>query len=89
MTPRLRPDRVRRYPGPGGPARRRLRAAHGSDGFIIGSHLTPTGLDEFVARVGPLLRERGSLRTEYEGTTLRDDPGLRGGAVGGSVPAVV
>jgi len=48
----------------------------GSDGFIIGSHLTPTGLDEFVDRVVPLLQERGSLRTEYEGTTLRDNLGL-------------
>lgn len=45
----------------------------GSDGFIIGSHLTPTGLDEFVDRVVPLLQERGSLRTEYDGTTLRDN----------------
>jgi alkanesulfonate monooxygenase SsuD/methylene tetrahydromethanopterin reductase-like flavin-dependent oxidoreductase (luciferase family) len=45
----------------------------GSDGFIIGSHLTPTGLDEFVDRVVPLLRERGPLRTEYDGTTLRDN----------------
>jgi FMN-dependent oxidoreductase (nitrilotriacetate monooxygenase family) len=48
----------------------------GSDGFIIGSHLTPTGLDEFVDKVVPLLQERGSLRTEYDGTTLRDNLGL-------------
>ncbi|MBB2946918.1 FMN-dependent oxidoreductase (nitrilotriacetate monooxygenase family) [Actinoplanes lutulentus] len=48
----------------------------GSDGFIIGSHLTPAGIDEFVDRVVPLLQERGSLRTEYEGTTLRDNLGL-------------
>ncbi|MFD0579226.1 NtaA/DmoA family FMN-dependent monooxygenase [Dactylosporangium darangshiense] len=48
----------------------------GSDGFIIGSHLTPTGLDEFVDKVVPLLQERGSLRTDYEGTTLRDNLGL-------------
>jgi hypothetical protein len=45
----------------------------GSDGFIIGSHLTPTGLDEFVEKVVPLLQERGSLRTAYDGTTLRDN----------------
>ncbi len=49
----------------------------GSDGFIIGSHLTPTGLDEFVDKVVPLLQERGSLRTEYDGTTLRDNLGIR------------
>ncbi|CUU59700.1 FMN-dependent oxidoreductase, nitrilotriacetate monooxygenase family [Parafrankia irregularis] len=48
----------------------------GSDGFILGSHLTPTGLDEFVDKVVPLLQERGSLRTEYEGTTLRANLGL-------------
>ncbi|MGC5167903.1 NtaA/DmoA family FMN-dependent monooxygenase [Luteimicrobium sp. DT211] len=48
----------------------------GSDGFIIGSHLVPTGLDEFVDRVVPLLQERGALRTEYTGTTLRDNLGL-------------
>ena len=48
----------------------------GSDGFIIGSHLTPTGLDEFVDKVVPLLQERGSLRTDYAGTTLRDNLGI-------------
>ncbi|GAA1656406.1 NtaA/DmoA family FMN-dependent monooxygenase [Actinoplanes couchii] len=48
----------------------------GSDGFIIGSHLTPTGIDEFVDKVVPLLQERGSLRTDYEGSTLRDNLGL-------------
>ncbi|MFD4354411.1 NtaA/DmoA family FMN-dependent monooxygenase [Nocardia sp. NPDC058518] len=48
----------------------------GSDGFILGSHLVPTGLDEFVDRVVPLLQDRGVLRTEYTGTTLRDNLGL-------------
>ncbi|UED83526.1 NtaA/DmoA family FMN-dependent monooxygenase [Streptomyces profundus] len=48
----------------------------GSDGFILGSHLTPTGLDEFVDRVIPLLQERGAVRTEYTGTTLREHLGL-------------
>jgi FMN-dependent oxidoreductase (nitrilotriacetate monooxygenase family) len=48
----------------------------GSDGFILGSHLVPTGLDAFVDRVVPLLQERGSLRAEYTGTTLRDNLGL-------------
>ncbi|OHV33994.1 MULTISPECIES: NtaA/DmoA family FMN-dependent monooxygenase [Pseudofrankia] len=45
----------------------------GSDGFILGSHLTPTGLDEFVDKVVPLLQERGSLRADYAGSTLRDN----------------
>ena len=47
-----------------------------SDGFILVSHLSPTGLDEFADTVVPLLRERGSFRTEYSGTTLREHLGL-------------
>ncbi|MDX6741106.1 NtaA/DmoA family FMN-dependent monooxygenase [Actinocorallia sp. A-T 12471] len=50
--------------------------SEGSDGFILVPHLTPTGLDAFVDRVVPLLQERGSLRAEYTGTTLRDNLGL-------------
>ncbi len=48
----------------------------GADGVVIGSHVVPSGIDEFVDRVVPLLQERGSLRTEYSGTTLRDNLGL-------------
>lgn len=48
----------------------------GSDGLIVGSHPVPTGLDEFVDKVVPLLQERGSLRADYTGTTLRDNLGL-------------
>ncbi|WP_246101828.1 NtaA/DmoA family FMN-dependent monooxygenase [Streptomyces cyaneus] len=47
-----------------------------ADGFILVPHLTPGGLDEFVDRVIPLLQERGTFRTEYEGPTLRDHLGL-------------
>ncbi len=47
-----------------------------ADGFILIPHLTPGGLDDFVERVVPLLQERGSFRTRYEGTTLRDHLGL-------------
>jgi len=47
------------------------------DGFILVPHLIPAGLDEFVAKVVPLLQERGVLRAQYEeGTTLRDRLGL-------------
>jgi FMN-dependent oxidoreductase (nitrilotriacetate monooxygenase family) len=46
------------------------------DGFILVPHLTPRGLDEFVAKVVPLLQERGTFRSEYAGTTLRDNLGL-------------
>ncbi|KXK61581.1 F420-dependent methylene-tetrahydromethanopterin reductase [Micromonospora rosaria] len=47
-----------------------------ADGFILVPHLTPGGLDEFVDRVVPLLRERGVFRTGYTGTTLREHLGL-------------
>ena len=46
------------------------------DGVILVPHLTPHGLDEFVDTVVPLLQERGSYRTSYSGTTLRDHLGL-------------
>jgi alkanesulfonate monooxygenase SsuD/methylene tetrahydromethanopterin reductase-like flavin-dependent oxidoreductase (luciferase family) len=49
-----------------------------SDGFVLVPHLTPGGLDEFAEKVVPLLQERGSFRTEYEGATLREHLGLRG-----------
>ncbi|MBI4934603.1 MAG: NtaA/DmoA family FMN-dependent monooxygenase [Actinobacteria bacterium] len=48
----------------------------GSDGFVLAPHLTPTGLDEFVDQVVPLLQERGVLRTEYTTSTLRGHLGL-------------
>jgi FMN-dependent oxidoreductase (nitrilotriacetate monooxygenase family) len=47
-----------------------------ADGFVLVPHLTPGGLDDFVDRVVPLLRERGAFRTSYSGTTLRDHLGL-------------
>jgi len=47
-----------------------------SDGFILVPHLTPHGLDDVLDTVVPLLQERGSFRTEYSGTTLRDHLGL-------------
>ena len=48
--------------------------AGAADGF----HLTqqPDGAEEFVDEVVPLLQRRGLLRTEYEGTTLRENLGL-------------
>lgn len=46
--------------------------ADACDGFILVPHLTPSGLDEVVEKVVPLLQERGVYRTEYTGTTLRE-----------------
>ena len=50
-----------------------------SDGFILVPHITPDGLAPFVDKVVPLLQERGVFRTEYEGTTLRENLGLKRG----------
>ena len=47
-----------------------------SDGFILVPHITPGGLDRFADDVIPLLQEKGVYRTEWEGTTLRDNLGL-------------
>jgi FMN-dependent oxidoreductase (nitrilotriacetate monooxygenase family) len=47
------------------------------DGFILVPHITPSGLDEFVDRVVPILQERGALRIAYpQHSTLRDLFGL-------------
>ncbi|OXS55534.1 monooxygenase [Cohnella sp. CIP 111063] len=48
----------------------------GADGFIIHSQL-PSGLNDFVELVVPILQERGIYRTEYESDTLRGNLGLR------------
>jgi len=53
-----------------------LVQADASDGFILVPHITPGGLDSFADMVVPLLQERGLLRTEYEGSTLRENLGL-------------
>ena len=37
----------------------------------------PTGLTDFVDQVVPVLQKRGWFRTEYEGTTLRENLGLK------------
>lgn len=50
--------------------------ADACDGFVLTPHLNPGGLDDFVDRVVPLLRERGRFRTEYTATTLRGHLGL-------------
>ncbi len=50
--------------------------ADASDGFILVPHITPGGLDEFAAKVVPLLQERGVFRAGYEGSTLREHLGL-------------
>jgi FMN-dependent oxidoreductase (nitrilotriacetate monooxygenase family) len=48
----------------------------GADGFNITPHYLPGGLEDFVDLVVPELQSRGLFRTEYEGTTLRENLGL-------------
>ena len=49
---------------------------YGCDGFLIQPSHLPGGLNDFVDLVVPILQDRGLMRTEYEGTTLRDHMGL-------------
>jgi alkanesulfonate monooxygenase len=46
------------------------------DGFNVLPLTCPKGLDDFVDLVIPELQRRGLFRTEYEGTTLRENLGL-------------
>ena len=50
--------------------------AGAADGFNIMPAVLPSGLDDFVDQVVPVLVERGLFRSEYTGTTLRDHYGL-------------
>ncbi|WP_147532899.1 LLM class flavin-dependent oxidoreductase [Bacillus marasmi] len=47
-----------------------------ADGFNIMPPVFPTGLLDFVDYVIPVLQKRGLFRTEYSGTTLRENLGL-------------
>ncbi|MBB4299603.1 hypothetical protein GGE19_005351 [Rhizobium leguminosarum] len=50
--------------------------ADAADGFVFAPHLTPSGFDEFVDRVVPILQERGVYRRDYGEGTLRSNLGL-------------
>jgi N-acetyl-S-(2-succino)cysteine monooxygenase len=47
------------------------------DGYLIQPPHLPAGLDEFIEHVIPRLQQRGLFRTEYEGSTLRENLGLK------------
>ncbi|WP_084627081.1 NtaA/DmoA family FMN-dependent monooxygenase [Pseudoclavibacter soli] len=65
-----------------------------SDGFVIAPPVladhagVADSLDEFVDKVVPLLQERGSLRTEYAGSTLRSNLGLPVPERGATSPSI-
>ena len=48
-----------------------------ADAFNIMPPILPTGLTDFVDQVVPILRKRGLFREEYEGSTLRENLGLK------------
>jgi alkanesulfonate monooxygenase len=47
-----------------------------ADGFNVMPPVLPSSLDDFVELVVPELQRRGLFRTEYEGSTLRENLGL-------------
>lgn len=48
----------------------------GADGYnLMFSHF-PNSMEDFVIKVIPILQQRGLFRTEYEGSTLRENLGL-------------
>ncbi len=48
-----------------------------ADGFNVLPPTTPAGLNDFVDLIVPELQRRGLFRTAYEGTTLRENLGLK------------
>ncbi|GBF78434.1 LLM class flavin-dependent oxidoreductase [Paenibacillus sp. 598K] len=46
-----------------------------ADGFIVHTHI-PSGLNDFVDHVVPILQARGLYRTDYESDTLRGNLGV-------------
>ncbi|MER8975458.1 MULTISPECIES: LLM class flavin-dependent oxidoreductase [unclassified Mesorhizobium] len=50
---------------------------YGAGGFNIMAPIMPGGLKDFIELVVPELRRRGLFRDEYEGSTLRDNLGLK------------
>ncbi|MGE8683055.1 MAG: LLM class flavin-dependent oxidoreductase [Acinetobacter sp.] len=49
----------------------------GADGFNVLPPTTPAGLNDFVDFIVPELQRRGLFRTEYEGSSLRENLGLK------------
>ncbi len=47
------------------------------DGFMVAFPVLPESLTDFTQKIIPELQRRGLFRTEYEGSTLRDNLGLK------------
>jgi alkanesulfonate monooxygenase len=48
----------------------------GADGFNLFLHSMPESLDDFVEHVVPILQKRGLMKSDYIGSTLRENLGL-------------
>jgi hypothetical protein len=51
--------------------------AEACDGFVISPAYLPGSFEEFVEEVVPDLQQRGLLRVEYSGMTLREHLGVK------------
>lgn len=51
----------------------------GIDGFILAPSVMPGSFEDFARMVVPILQQRGLVRSEYTGTTLRDHLAQRDG----------
>jgi FMN-dependent oxidoreductase (nitrilotriacetate monooxygenase family) len=47
-----------------------------ADGFMMSFHVVPDDLSDFITHVVPEMQRRGIYRTEYTGSTLRENLGL-------------
>jgi alkanesulfonate monooxygenase SsuD/methylene tetrahydromethanopterin reductase-like flavin-dependent oxidoreductase (luciferase family) len=54
-----------------------------ADGFAIVAPILPQTIDAFVDEVIPQLQDRGLVRQDYEGTTVREHFGLPSGLLSG------
>ena len=48
----------------------------GCYGYNLTPSIMPSSVEDFVDQVVPILQKRGIYRTEYEGTTFRENLGL-------------
>jgi FMN-dependent oxidoreductase (nitrilotriacetate monooxygenase family) len=48
----------------------------GCHGFNVTPHVMPSSVEDFVDQVVPILQKRGIYRTDYEGTTFRENLAL-------------
>lgn len=53
-----------------------MSCAGACDGFMLAFAYLPDVMTDFVEKVVPILQQRGLVKTEWVGTTLRENLGL-------------